>query len=126
MTRADFDGLGILSYNPAVDVADSLAWRSARSGGDDIVAQRVAYPDVPSGADAPPVSAPGLAHQRPGPDSTAIPNVHPELSVAARIRRDWVMLALAAPGVAYFLIFHYLPLLGYIIAFQDYQPFLGF
>jgi putative aldouronate transport system permease protein len=36
------------------------------------------------------------------------------------------MLALAAPGVAYFLIFHYLPLLGYVIAFQDYQPFLGF
>jgi putative aldouronate transport system permease protein len=34
------------------------------------------------------------------------------------------MLALAAPGVAYFLIFHYLPLFGYVIAFQDYQPFL--
>jgi putative aldouronate transport system permease protein len=47
-------------------------------------------------------------------------------SLAARLRRDWVMLALAAPGVIYFLLFHYVPLLGYVIAFQDYQPFLGF
>jgi putative aldouronate transport system permease protein len=78
------------------------------------------------------VSAPGLARPQPGAspwptaEAATVPRVHPELSVAARIRRDWVMLALAAPGVAYFLIFHYLPLLGYIIAIQDYQPFLGF
>ncbi|MFN8633327.1 MAG: ABC transporter permease subunit [Chloroflexota bacterium] len=49
-----------------------------------------------------------------------------KLSIVAQVRRDWVMLALAAPGVAYFLVFYYLPLLGYAIAFQDYQPFLGF
>lgn len=36
------------------------------------------------------------------------------------------MLALAAPGIVYFILFYYLPLLGYVIAFQDYQPFLGF
>ena len=30
------------------------------------------------------------------------------------------------PGLLYFLIFRYLPLLGNIIAFQDYSPFLGF
>jgi putative aldouronate transport system permease protein len=30
------------------------------------------------------------------------------------------------PGVVYFLLFFYLPLLGYIIAFEDYLPFLGF
>ncbi|MFL6563273.1 MAG: ABC transporter permease, partial [Bacillus sp. (in: firmicutes)] len=29
------------------------------------------------------------------------------------------------PGVLYFLIFKYLPMAGLIIAFQDYQPFLG-
>ena len=29
------------------------------------------------------------------------------------------------PGALYFLIFQYLPLLGNIIAFQDYSPFLG-
>ena len=41
-------------------------------------------------------------------------------------RREWVTLALVLPGVVYFIVFHYLPLLGYIIAFQDYLPFLGF
>ena len=30
------------------------------------------------------------------------------------------------PGLIYFLIFRYLPLLGNVIAFQDYSPFLGF
>lgn len=30
------------------------------------------------------------------------------------------------PGFVYFVVFRYLPLLGSIIAFQDYSPFLGF
>ncbi|TDF91153.1 ABC transporter permease [Paenibacillus piri] len=30
------------------------------------------------------------------------------------------------PGVIYFLVFKYLPMWGMLIAFQDYQPFLGF
>jgi putative aldouronate transport system permease protein len=30
------------------------------------------------------------------------------------------------PGLFYFVVFRYLPLLGNIIAFQDYSPFLGF
>lgn len=47
-------------------------------------------------------------------------------TVWERIWRDRVMLMLVAPGVLYFLLFHYLPLLGYIIAFEDYLPFLGF
>ena len=41
------------------------------------------------------------------------------------IWRDRIMLLLIAPGVVYFLLFQYLPLLGYIIAFQDYLPFLA-
>jgi putative aldouronate transport system permease protein len=47
-------------------------------------------------------------------------------SVWQRIWRDRIMLLLVAPGVVYFLLFFYLPLLGYIIAFEDYLPFLGF
>src|SRR5579884_864306 len=47
-------------------------------------------------------------------------------SVWQQIWRDRIMLLLIAPGVVYFLLFAYLPLLGYIIAFQDYLPFLGF
>lgn len=36
------------------------------------------------------------------------------------------MLALMAPGLLFFLLFFYLPMLGNVIAFQDYQPFIGF
>jgi len=42
------------------------------------------------------------------------------------LKRDWVMLALAAPGIAFFIIFYYIECLGYIIAFENYLPFLGF
>jgi putative aldouronate transport system permease protein len=43
----------------------------------------------------------------------------------ARARRDRWMLLLGAPGLLVILIFHYVPLLGNVIAFKDYQPFLG-
>jgi putative aldouronate transport system permease protein len=60
------------------------------------------------------------------PRSDAAPQARRVLSVAAQVRRDWIMLLLAAPGIAFVLIFYYQPLLGFVIAFQDYQPFLGF
>ncbi|HWU27464.1 MAG TPA: ABC transporter permease subunit [Microbacterium sp.] len=48
------------------------------------------------------------------------------LSFAARFRRDRVMLLLVMPGFLYFVVFHWLPIPGNIIAFEDYQPYLGF
>ena len=48
-----------------------------------------------------------------------------KLSVRARLRRDWVMLLLTLPGLLYFVIFHWIPLAGNIVAFVDYQPFIG-
>ncbi|HZV50926.1 MAG TPA: ABC transporter permease subunit [Candidatus Dormibacteraeota bacterium] len=36
------------------------------------------------------------------------------------------MLLLALPGCCYFIVFYYLPLLGYVVAFQNYLPFIGF
>jgi putative aldouronate transport system permease protein len=42
-----------------------------------------------------------------------------------RIRRDWLLLAVMAPGVLYFLVFHYGALFGNALAFVDYVPFLG-
>ncbi|WP_372344203.1 ABC transporter permease [Streptomyces sp. KL116D] len=36
------------------------------------------------------------------------------------------MLLLCLPGFLYFVVFHYVPLLGYMVAFQDYQPYLGY
>ena len=47
-------------------------------------------------------------------------------SLLAEWRNNWVVLALILPGLLYFLIFYYLPLFGYVIAFQNYLPFLGF
>jgi putative aldouronate transport system permease protein len=41
------------------------------------------------------------------------------------IRDKWLYMMLV-PGVAYFLIFKYVPMYGLIIAFQDYRPHLGF
>lgn len=49
-----------------------------------------------------------------------------KLSFAARFRRDRVMLLMVLPGFLYFVVFHWLPIPGNIIAFEDYQPYLGF
>jgi len=42
-----------------------------------------------------------------------------------RLRQDRVLVLVALPGLAVLLVFHYLPLLGNVIAFQDYSPFVG-
>ncbi|MCA1723296.1 MAG: ABC transporter permease subunit [Thermomicrobia bacterium] len=46
--------------------------------------------------------------------------------LSARIWRERWMYLFILPGFVYFILFRYLPLLGNIIAFQDYSPFLGF
>jgi putative aldouronate transport system permease protein len=56
----------------------------------------------------------------------ARPTTTARRSIWDQIWRDRIMLLMIAPGVVYFILFHYLPLLGNIIAFQDYLPFLGF
>jgi putative aldouronate transport system permease protein len=47
-------------------------------------------------------------------------------SLWTRIWRERWMYVFILPGFIYFVVFRYLPLLGNIIAFQDYSPFLGF
>jgi putative aldouronate transport system permease protein len=42
-----------------------------------------------------------------------------------RLKRDRMMVLFTLPGIALILVFHYLPLLGNVIAFKDYEPFLG-
>ena len=42
-----------------------------------------------------------------------------------RVARERWMYLFIVPGALYFLVFEYLPLLGNIIAFQDFSPFLG-
>jgi putative aldouronate transport system permease protein len=46
-------------------------------------------------------------------------------SVGARLKRDYPVLLLAIPGMAVILAFQYYPLYGNVIAFQDFQPYLG-
>jgi putative aldouronate transport system permease protein len=42
------------------------------------------------------------------------------------IVRDRLLYLLLLPGVLYFIIFKYIPIWGVLIAFQNFQPFLGF
>ncbi len=42
-----------------------------------------------------------------------------------RLLRDRVLVLVALPGVLSLLVFHYLPWLGNVIAFKDYQPYIG-
>ncbi|MFD2765251.1 ABC transporter permease [Micromonospora eburnea] len=46
-------------------------------------------------------------------------------TLRVRLARDWPLLAMTAPAAALLLVFHYLPTLGNVIAFQDYNPFIG-
>lgn len=49
----------------------------------------------------------------------------PKRRLSARLRRDRVLLLLMLPGIAYFLVFHYVAMLTNVIAFKDYVPFFG-
>jgi putative aldouronate transport system permease protein len=49
----------------------------------------------------------------------------PAVSRLGRLRRDRALLFLAVPGLVLVLLFQYLPLLGNIIAFEDYEPYYG-
>ncbi|MFD0020762.1 ABC transporter permease [Streptomyces sp. NPDC058382] len=54
------------------------------------------------------------------------PRIHPKASLGARMWRARLMYLMMLPGLLYFVVFRYVPLLGNVAAFQDYSPFLGF
>src|SRR5262249_15766039 len=47
-------------------------------------------------------------------------------SLRRRLWDDRYLYLLVLPGLLYYLLFRYLPMIGVVIAFQDYNPFLGF
>ncbi|MFP4979228.1 ABC transporter permease [Paenibacillus sp. CN-4] len=47
------------------------------------------------------------------------------LSVLASLKKYKLLYLMILPGVLYFIVYKYLPMGGLIIAFQDYQPYLG-
>ena len=71
---------------------------------------------------------------KPGTVAVAQPRVRPstgahrlsQSSVWSKIRRERWMYAFVLPGFLFFVIFRYLPLLGNVVAFEDYSPYLGF
>src|SRR3954451_2859194 len=52
--------------------------------------------------------------------------VSSRLTLRQRMWREWWMYLFLLPGLIYFVVFRYLPLLGNIAAFQDYSPVRGF
>jgi putative aldouronate transport system permease protein len=60
----------------------------------------------------------------PRPASRPIP-ARRRVSLRDRLRRDWPLLVMVTPGVLLLGVFHYLPVLGNVVAFQDYNPYAG-
>ena len=50
----------------------------------------------------------------------------PDSQVWAKVRRERWMYAFVLPGFIFFVVFRYLPLLGNVVAFENYSPYLGF
>nr|WP_244163167.1 sugar ABC transporter permease [Paenibacillus pectinilyticus] len=46
--------------------------------------------------------------------------------MCSRLRKDKWIYVLMMPGLLYFIIFKYVPMWGVLLAFKNYQPFLGF
>ncbi|MFT3887842.1 MAG: ABC transporter permease subunit [Arachnia sp.] len=49
-----------------------------------------------------------------------------KLSLGTRLRRDAPLLVMTIPAVVLMLVFAYVPMLGNIVAWQDYSPYVGF
>lgn len=49
-----------------------------------------------------------------------------QLSRWAKIKRERWMYLFVLPGLLFILVFRYVPLLGNVVAFQDYSPYMGF
>jgi len=71
---------------------------------------------------APPSGAVAMTPAPTGDPDRPAPRVRP---VRTRIWQQRTLYLMALPGIAYFLVFKYVPMGGLVIAFQDYKPFLG-
>ncbi|MDF3145671.1 MULTISPECIES: ABC transporter permease subunit [unclassified Streptomyces] len=48
-----------------------------------------------------------------------------KLSLGLRFRRDRVLIFMTLPAIVLILVFNYLPILGNVVAFQDYDPYIS-
>ncbi|MER6025599.1 ABC transporter permease subunit [Streptomyces sp. NPDC001851] len=58
-------------------------------------------------------------------DATGTGKTARRLGLRLRFRRDRVLLLMTLPAVLLILLFNYLPILGNIVAFQDYDPYIS-
>jgi putative aldouronate transport system permease protein len=65
---------------------------------------------------------PRRAAKKQAPEPLFIPRKMP---LKARLRRDWPLLLMCLPAMLLLLVFHYLPTVGNVVAFQDYNPYAG-
>ncbi|MFC0528910.1 ABC transporter permease [Phytohabitans kaempferiae] len=73
-------------------------------------------------------AAAGTSQELARPPSPAEPpkkRRRPKVPLRARLRRDWPLLLMVLPAGLLLLVFHYLPTLGNVVAFQDYNPYAG-
>jgi putative aldouronate transport system permease protein len=94
---------------------------AATAGPDDGRAQQFGIVHTSVTAAAPRQRGELLAGDLSTVETPRLPNNH----WRRRLRRDWPLLLMVAPAAGLLLIFHYLPTLGNIIAFQDYNPWSG-
>ncbi|MET9060923.1 ABC transporter permease subunit [Streptomyces antibioticus] len=63
--------------------------------------------------------------EEPAPQPTPRERPPGRLSLRLRFRRDRVLLLMTLPAVALLLLFNYVPILGNIVAFQEYDPYVS-
>ncbi|GHH44365.1 ABC transporter permease [Streptomyces candidus] len=80
-------------------------------------------PPATSGAD--PAKHPAPPPPQPTGESPAPPPAVRRPSLRERLRRDRVMLLMVTPAVLLVGVFQYIPVLGNVVAFQDYDPYLS-
>ncbi|WP_200303446.1 ABC transporter permease [Streptomyces adelaidensis] len=71
-----------------------------------------------------PASAPEASEGAPG-DRAPGGRRSGKLSLRLRLRRDRTLLLMVLPAVLLILVFNYIPILGNVVAFQDYDPYLS-
>lgn len=71
------------------------------------------------------VGSPPLESPDSGPTPTAPKAHNPKNGLWHRMRREWQMYVFIVPGLIFFLVFAYLPMLGNVVAFQAFSPFRG-
>ena len=76
---------------------------------------------------SPPAALPARSHRpaRAPRAGAAAPRRRRAISLRSRLRRDRTLILMTMPMVVLLLVFAYIPILGNVIAFQDYSPFVG-